>query len=164
MFRNGLKVKLFSVKPDKYTLIAWLCLVLLFLFAQAGHCEKSVNPIVFYYQGEQVGKMTPAQFSNLLRSASIYAELTEAEKDSRVKVLIKDAPWNISQSQTMYETQIKIQWLNKDKQVIKQLTMDVELEIPIDHEKYSEIRVIYRDVSEIGFPVAFLLLIVLVAL
>lgn len=114
------------------------------------------------YDGKKVvGKLSIQSLEQLLEASEKYKEILDAQKYGRVYIDLIE-PVKKTKVPGQYEAKIKISWrteINKEvNYIISTFTLN------IDNEKEASIpewRVLYRNISEIGFPISSLLIIIL---
>lgn len=112
-----------------------------------------------FHDGEKVGKISIEGFEEMRKAAGIKKEEWEAEKEGRVEVSLKDDPWEVTIGEK-FVTEVTIVWKNKDGKEIK--TIVLEQEFTIKKETMSSFRIFYRDIAEIGFPIAIIIIIIII--
>ena len=112
-----------------------------------------------YYNGTLVGKLPVQEFQEIVKSAKIYSELVNAETNDRIFIEVKDNPYVLKHKDTYY-SQVDIVWKDKKDIIIKKISL--ESKVLLKRENFSELRIIYRDIAEVGFPSSLLLLFVLI--
>ena len=142
-----------------------LIIAIMLLICFTGLLHAKSNDIVIYQNDTAIGRMTPDQYENLVIGAEQYVELMTAQKENRVT--IESGKIVASEVEGIYTTNIKIIWKNKEGYEFNYVVSELTLNIDNDKSKgLPEWRIIYRDVAEVGFPIAggllvFLLLILL---
>jgi outer membrane lipoprotein-sorting protein len=125
-----------------------------FLFAK----EQNIK---MYYNEILVGEMSINEFDTLLKSAQLYEKEIKAEKNNKVKIHLKESPYNITVG-SKFSTEIYITWEDEKNNVFKQI--NISHKITLKKEPLSEFRIIYRDISEISTPVLLFIVFVLAIL
>lgn len=140
----------------KNSLLTILLIIILpsFIFAKNPMQGEEVD---IYYKNIYYGSLKKEHFVAMVKASNAYAELIEAEKEHRVVIILKDNPWEINTEGKIYTTDITIVWYNRKKEKVKEIVLKAELEIPKDGSKMPVWRKIYRDVSEVGFPLSIIL-------
>ena len=142
-----------------------LIIAIMLLICFTGLLQAKSNDIVIYQNDTAIGRMTPDQYENLVIGAEQYVELMTAQKENRVT--IESGKIVASEVEGIYTTNIKIIWKDKEGRELNYIVANLNLNIDNDKSKgLPEWRIIYRDVAEVGFPIAggllvFLLLILL---
>ena len=142
-----------------------LFISLLLIICFTGLLQAKSNDIVISQYGVAIGRMTPDQYENLVIGAEQYTELMTAQKENRVTIQCDKVV--ASKVDGLYTTNIKILWKDKEGRELNYIVANLNLNIDNDKSKgLPEWRIIYRDVAEVGFPIAggllvFLLLIIL---
>ena len=128
-----------------------LTLIILVCFTALLHAKQ--NDIIVSQNGKAIGSFTVEQFKTLIDGADKYKEIMEAQKDNRVSVqLLNDVEKTTIINQ--YKAVVKIRWVSKDNKEINYI--DAIIFINIDNQNegdVSECRIVYRNISEIGFPI-----------
>lgn len=114
--------------------------------------------IKFYINKQYYGEMTVEQFQALQEGASIYNDLLKSELNKQVKVTV------INNINTDGPTQIEIHviWYTEKKEILKQLT--ILSDVTFKEGTMSTLRSKYRDVSEVGFPVSSIVILLVILL
>ena len=135
-------------------------IILTLLFAVSTLYSDDVGSIDIVYKGKTVGSMPVMEFKEIVLGAEKFSKLVSAEKDKRIIIELKDSPMQLNLSDE-YTTDVYIKWLDKKHIVIK--TLVLENKITLKRENFSKYRVVYRNVSEYGFPIStgFLLLLLI---
>jgi len=113
------------------------------------------NHIGIFYQEKFIGSMPLEEYEILVKSASIYQDELKAENNKRIKITVKENPYLIKFGET-FTADVKIIWINEKQEIFKEMILENSL--TLKKENLHEIRILYRDISEIGFPISFLLL------
>ena len=116
--------------------------------------ENVKDSICFYFNKKQVGSMKVNEFKELLNAADNYKSLLDIEKNKNVKVELEENPWNIPVGKN-FSTYVNIKWYDKNKEVKKDVRMQIEFEIPKE-AGIGKIRSIYRDIAEWLTPLAII--------
>jgi len=142
-----------------------LIIAIMLLICFTGLLHAKSNDIVISQNGIAIGRMTPDQYENLVIGSEQYVELMLAQKENRVTIECDKVV--ASKIDGLYTTNIKIIWKDKEGRELNYIVANLNLNIDNDKSKgLPEWRIIYRDVAEVGFPIAggllvFLLLILL---
>jgi len=112
-----------------------------------------------------VGKISVESLKTLTATSEKYKEIMDAQNKKRVIIEVIDAVTE-TDIKHKYQTKIRISWIKEDGQEINYITANVFLTIINEGDVIvPEWRLVYRDVSEIGFPICGgLLIIVLIIL
>jgi len=116
--------------------------------------ETIENQVDVFFEGQKIDSMTYTQFEALINGSAFYNELLEAEREGRVYVSLESNPWEVSLIGKKYCTHMNIIWKTKDGKVLKKTRLKVELRIPEGGKTMSNLRIEYRNVEEIGFPIS----------
>lgn len=138
-----------------------LLLLISLLFLIPSFCFGEDNYLHFFYQGNEVGAMPIADFEAMIRGVKEYIEIMDAENNNRVKIDLKDNPWDFEIGDT-FKTDIRITWITKDMKVTKELI--IGLSMKAKKENYSNMLILYRDVASWGFPISAVLNIILIVI
>lgn len=119
------------------------------------------NNIYIYQYNKPIGKFTVEQFEVLVKGAEQYKEIMSAQKEDRVSIqVLSDLEKTSIINQ--YKAVIKIQWLNEKNEEINFIKSVMFLNIDNESEtQIPEWRMIYRDISEIGFPTSSIILVLI---
>ena len=120
------------------------------------------NNIYIYQYGSRIGMYTKEEFINLLKGYNQYKEIMEAQSDNRVVVSLIDTPYKTGSTKNEYTAKFRVVWENKEKTEINYLVIESIVTLP---EETNGVflpawRVVYRDISEVGFPVSSVLMII----
>ena len=120
------------------------------------------NNIYIYQYGSRIGMYTKEEFVNLLKGYNQYKDIMEAQSDNRVVVSLIETPYKTGSTKNEYTAKFRVVWENKEKTGINYLIIESIVTIP---EETGGVflpawRVVYRDISEIGFPVSSVLMII----
>lgn len=108
------------------------------------------------YKGEELNRMSKAQFEALIKSAEFYDKMIDAEKNKKVSCVLKDDPWSIKVG-TTFKSSMDIIWWNQDGTILKKVTVDIQLGI----DKKGQAFLIYSELTIYLFPAVLLVAIVL---
>lgn len=138
----------------------FLILLITFYFSATIKAE----PIKIYYKEKLIETMTVEQFQALIKGAKNYSEEIKAEKNNRIKIFLKDDPWNLIKDKK-YVTYAYIYWYNENQEVIKKLELQIILktsqEIP-DKTLIDKILEIYKPTAYYCFPLSIILNLILI--
>jgi hypothetical protein len=114
---------------------------------------------VFVFYGKKpIGVWTLPQFEAMVQGDEYMSSLTKAEKEGTVNVILAKDPWKVKIGE-VFESKMDIVWKDADNgKVLKKVTIDVKLKATQD----GKIFVIYKDIAAIAFPVALLVILVLI--
>ena len=164
-FKNGLKVKLFNID---WTLVCWIVIFIVavfMLFNTLKAFPNDINDVDVYYQNEYQFSMTYNEFSEILKASNQYLKLRESEENERVYIELQDDKWILVDSDNIeneLKTDMKIIWMDENNKPIKTVTITATIkDVEIECDSRSFIRKIYCRISEIGFPIALILLVLL---
>lgn len=139
-------------------------IMLFMLLLLLGSCSLlgSDNNIYIYQYGSRIGMYTKEEFINLLKGYNQYKEIMEAQSENRVVVSLIDTPYKTGSTKNEYTAKFRVVWENKEKTEINYLVIESIVTIP---EETNGVflpawRVVYRDISEVGFPASSILLII----
>ncbi len=140
-------------------------IVILFIctFGFSDTYKKNINKdqdyFEIYYQGKRLTIITVEQFKSMLHDARLYNIERDIEENNGVRIYLKDNPWNIETDQKTFKTEITLRWEDDKGQVIKEMILVAEFGIPEGSNRnvFPEWRRVYRNVSEVGFPVSVVL-------
>jgi hypothetical protein len=120
---------------------------------------SSDNKIYIYQYNKPIGKFTVEQFELLVKGAEQYKEIMSAQKEDRVSIqVLSDLEKTSIINQ--YKVVIKIQWLNEKNEEVNFVSSIMFLNIDNESEtQIPEWRMIYRNISEIGFPTSTIILV-----
>jgi hypothetical protein len=120
---------------------------------------SSDNKIYIYQYNKPIGKFTVEQFELLVKGAEQYKEIMSAQKEDRVSIqVLSDLEKTSIINQ--YKAVIKIQWLNEKNEEVNFVSSIMFLNIDNESEtQIPEWRMIYRNISEIGFPTSTIILV-----
>jgi hypothetical protein len=122
----------------------------------------SADNIVIKQGDYVIGEFTPNQFDVLIQGANSYKEIMLAQKQKRVYITTDEIYPTDNKGE--YKTVMTIRWKDKNGYELNYITSELILNIDNDASgKIKEWRIIYRDISEYGFPITggFLLLLIL---
>lgn len=139
-----------------------LTLFILICFTGLLFAKEKDNYIYISQYDKVIGKFTPEQYEALVSASDNYKELILAQQEGRVIVQCSEIK-EIKKGE--YKTVFKLTWKDKKGNELNYITSELTLNIDNDKSKdIPEWRIIYRDISEIGFPICFLLILIIVAL
>jgi hypothetical protein len=126
---------------------------------------KDKIPVQICYDNQVVKEMSLEEWVALTDGAEMFYEELDAETDKpkRVRIVLVEDIWKIS-NPDKFETEMIVQWVDKDGDVFKEFILSVEIVIDEDTRKFSDWRIKYRDVAEIGFPISILFNILFIGL
>ena len=117
------------------------------------------NNIYISQNNKVIGKLTPKQFELLVEASDRYQEIMLAQKEGRVSIQVL-ADLEKTSIINQYKVVIRIQWLNEKNEEVNFVSSIMFLNIDNESEtQIPEWRMIYRDISEIGFPTSTIILI-----
>lgn len=127
------------------------------LFSLTEHMEK-FNPfinnthVMFYYMGEKIGQCTKDEFIDMTKDSIVYNYIKQAEEAGTYRVVIIEPE--------LLDPVIKIEWL-VDGVVVK--TLQARIKFNSNSPIYSRWREMYRNITEIAFPlsIGFIILLIL---
>jgi hypothetical protein len=139
-----------------------LLLILLILICFTGLLQAKDNYIYVKQYDKIIGKFTPEQYEALVSASDNYKELILAQQEGRVIVQCNEVK-EISKGE--YKTVFTVIWKDKKGNELNYITSELTLNIDNDKSKdIPEWRIIYRDISEIGFPICFLIILIIISL
>ena len=118
--------------------------------------------LYIYQNNHVIGVISISQFKNLIEGAERYKDIMEAQMNNRVTIVSGKVVKDYSGK---YKTKFIVTWKNEKGETLNFISST--LEINIENDKALGIakrRIIYRNVSEIGFPISFGLLLIIIAL
>jgi len=124
--------------------------------------KTDANLIYIYNEGTLVGTMTINEFRALVKDAKSYNEILKAEKEGRIKVVLKDNPWKLDLKGSVFTTYLTIYWKDTQGKQLKKVVIKITLDVPKEGKKMSKLRVKYRDIAEVVAPTSLFLLILLI--
>jgi len=125
---------------------------------------KKKEDVISIYRGtEKIGELSLDEFEAIIKASSSYEKILEAEKEKRVYVFFKDNPWELKPGKSV-NTEVYIIWKDKKETPLKKVILKLTMEVPKEGQVMSKIRILYRDVAEIGFPVSVGILILVLGL
>jgi hypothetical protein len=139
-----------------------LTLLILICFTGLLQAKDKDNYIYISQYDKVIGKFTPEQYEALVKASENYKELMLAQQEGRVIVQCNEVK-EISKGE--YKTIFTVIWKDKKGNELNYVTS--ELILNIDNDKSNNIpewRILYRDISEIGFPICFLLILIIISL
>lgn len=144
------------MKRSILTLLIFIC------FIGILNAKDKDNYVYVKQYDKVIGKFTPEQYETLVNASDKYKELMLAQQEGRVIIQCSEIK-EISKGE--YKTVFKLTWKDKKGNELNYITSELILNIDNDKSKdIPEWRIIYRDISEIGFPICFLLILIIVAL
>lgn len=144
------------MKRSILTLLIFIC------FIGILNAKEKDNYIYIKQYDKIIGKFTPEQYEALVSASDNYKELILAQQDGRVVVQCNEVK-EISKGE--YKTVFTVIWKDKKGNELNYITSELTLNIDNDKSKdIPEWRIIYRDISEIGFPICFLIILIIIAL
>jgi len=109
------------------------------------------SDIQIYQNGKLIGTMSKQHFEELVRGAENYKDIIEAQNSNRIKIIANKI--EMIDVHNRYKCNFRISWKNKDQEEINYVVSDLLLDI--DNEQgMSKFRIVYRDISEVGFPLS----------
>ena len=123
--------------------------------------EGEKGCISIYYKGKVIDTMTKECFQAMVDSLEIQNRVALAEKGKEgysTKIELEHNPWQFTIG-TKYKTNVTIVWLDNNKKEIKSVIIQGTFEVR--KENLSKIRIIYRNISEYGFPAAIIAIFVM---
>ena len=139
-------------------------LILVILFICVSSLLYGIDNNIYITQSDKIiGRFTPEQFETLVQGADKYKEIMLAQVEKRVNIVCSEIKETDTKGE--YKTNIRIIWINKNNMEIN--FIEVELILNIDNDTSQNIpewRIVYRDLSEIGFPITGGLLILILVL
>jgi hypothetical protein len=139
-------------------------LILVILFICVSSLLYGIDNNIYITQSDKIiGRFTPEQFETLVQGADKYKEIMLAQVEKRVNIVCSEIKETDIKGE--YKTNIRIIWINKNNMEIN--FIEVELILNIDNDTSQNIpewRIVYRDLSEIGFPITGGLLILILVL
>jgi len=134
-------------------------LFLIFLLFCVSICHANQQDIIeLKYKNKKIGELTVKQFQNLIETSEWAIQIQKAQnnKNTQIKIL-SITPLTNKDFQIMFQ----IDWLNDKKEIINHIIAEVVITITPDNNfKYSNFRILYRDIAEITTPILFLLCII----
>ena len=113
--------------------------------------------------GRIVGKLSVTSLKELVGASKKYKDIIEAQTEDRLIIVTSDVKDTAIKGK--YEATLKMSWKNSEGAEVNYVTVLMFLRIKQENQALiPEWRIIYRDVAEIGFPVSFSLLILLLIL
>ena len=144
------------MKKSLITLLIFIC------FTGILHAKEKDNYIYVKQYDKVIGKFTPEQYEALVKASENYKELILAQQDGRVVVQCNEVK-EISKGE--YKTVFTVIWKDKKGNELNYITSELTLNIDNDKSKdIPEWRIVYRDISEIGFPICFLIILIIISL
>jgi hypothetical protein len=141
-------------------------ITILILICFTGLIKAQSNNLIVYQNGKAIGSFTVEQFQLLVDGADKYKEIMLAQKEDRVSIqLLSDLEKTHVINQ--YKAVLKIQWLNEKNEEINYVSSIMFINIDNQEElNIPKWRILYRDISEIGFPIcgSFLILFLILLL
>jgi hypothetical protein len=140
-----------------------LTLLIVMCFTGLLFAKEKDNYIYIKQYDKIIGKFTPEQYEALVSASDNYKELILAQQEGRVSIQCDEKIIDLGNGE--YKTSFKLVWKDKQGNELNYITS--ELILNIDNDKSNGIqewRIVYRDISEIGFPICFLLILIIVAL
>ena len=136
-----------------------LIIATMLMICFTGLLHAKSNDIIISQNGIAIGRMSPAQFELLVKGAEQYKEIMSAQKEDRVSIqVLSDLEKTSIINQ--YKAVIKIQWLNEKNEEVNFVSSIMFLNIDNESEtQIPEWRMIYRNISEIGFPTSTIILV-----
>jgi len=101
------------------------------------------------------------EFKTLITAAKLYNEELKAENNKQIKIVVKEKQSTIKLGET-YKADVIVTWYNEKNEIIKTLVLEVSIDTK--KENFGILRILYRDISEVGFPILFTILIIIIAL
>ncbi len=130
--------------------------------------EDNVDQIEFFFKGKKVGEMTKEELQATIKAGGAYNKEIEAEISDprRLEVIFLKKPWIIKKTKNKYRANILINWyeiINNKKEVFKSLNLTLDLILDKSNQM-SKWRIMYRNISEVGFPISTGLVILIILL
>ncbi len=125
--------------------------------------------IYIYQGGVKIGSYTKEEFIRLIKGYEHYTEIMNAQANDRLVVSIMDTPYKTGKVKNEYSAKFRISWENSSHVEINYLIIESLVTIPEEGggAAIPEWRVMYRDISEIGFPISsvlFMICMIIIAL
>jgi len=171
MYRNGLKIS-FDYWVNGIAAML-LIIVLTFLLCMLFGCNqlqlvdknkasstailpnkaKDSDKLQITYKDALVGEMTVKQFKTLMDASEQYSKLLECENSKRIKIELKDNPWEIEQTAESFKTDATLIWLDKNNAILKKVTFQLVLNRKQNKDwTISKIDEFYTKTSRVLFP------------
>ena len=110
-----------------------------------------------------VGKLSVTSLKELVGASKNYKDIIEAQTEDRLVITTTDI--KATSIKGKYEASLKMSWKNSDGVEVNYISAVMFLKIKNENQALvPEWRLAYRDVAEIGFPISFGLLILLLIL
>lgn len=137
-----------------------ITLLILICFTGFLHAKEKYNYVYIKQYDKVIGKFTPEQYESLVKGADNYKELMLAQNENRVSIILIEEVKETLTNQ--YKGKIKIVWKDAKGNEINYLISEINFQITNKGDAVvPEWRIIYRDISEIGFPVTTGILIII---
>lgn len=139
-----------------------LLLLILMCFTGLLFAKEKDNYIYITHYDKVIGKFTPEQYETLVNASDKYKEFMLAQQEGRVIIQCNEVK-EINKGE--YKTIFTITWKDKKGNELNYITS--ELILNIDNDKSNGIqewRILYRDISEVGFPICFLIILIIISL
>lgn len=157
-FRNGLKVNVINTGLIFYYFKVILStLFILLVLCNILKASDTKGIVDVYHNNKIQFSMTYDEFNLILQSANIYYKIIDAEKNNRVIIELKNNPWTLSNQK--YITEAYIVWLDKNNNQIKKITVEIKLN-PAETKSFGN--EYYNMVSNVGFPIMTILVLLLI--
>jgi len=96
---------------------------LLFIFLLVG-CTSTSNMVDVVYHGNKIKSFDSIQtYNQSMQYSDVYKSLLEAELNNQIEVFNKSP--QLTPYESVYSIPVKIEWSNKDKKVLKVITLEV---------------------------------------
>ncbi|MFA5174674.1 MAG: hypothetical protein WC438_05830 [Candidatus Pacearchaeota archaeon] len=97
--------------------------------------------------------MTVKQFKTLTDASEQYSRLLDCENNKRIKIELKDNPWEIEQTAESFKTDATLIWLDKDNSILKKVTFQLVLNRKQNKDwTVSKIDELYTKTARVMFP------------
>ena len=141
----------------KYLILITLLFLNSFLFANNNIAIKDE-------EGKVISFISRSSLRTLVEASEKYKDIMEAQKDKRLNITVI-APVEETNKKDEFKTTIKLTWHDTKGKEINHVTALMFLNIANSKEAgMPEWRVLYRSIAETGFPLLFIILIIVLLL
>jgi len=180
MYRNGLKISfddwVNGIAVMLFVIVLTILLCVLFgcnslqidqnkanSVAVISSKAKDSDKLQIMYKDVLAGEMTVKQFKTLTDASEQYSKLLDCENSKRIKIELKDNPWEIEQTAESFKTDATLIWLDKDNNILKKVTFQLVLNRKQNKDwTISKIDELYTKTARVMFPTFTMTTIVLI--
>lgn len=137
--------------------ISIICFIFFCMYIYPVYGMQPNDILELRYNHKKVGELTVAQLQELVETTEWATQIKKAQqnKNTYLKITVLSL---VPVTNKIFKIIFRIDWLNDKKKSINYIVVESIITITPDTLlQYSNIRILYRDVSEIATPILFLL-------